>query len=111
MTAPHLAETSPGAWHCTACGHEWQAGYDDALASLADRAGYLCAALAVWSGRDDTRPQPEARRAANTAMDAVDAMLGELHALRSRLLGEIRASDDARAARVDAMLGQAGGGE
>ena len=31
-------------------------------------------------------------------------MLGELHAMRSRLVSEIRASDDASAARADAML-------
>jgi hypothetical protein len=31
-------------------------------------------------------------------------MLHELHAMRARLVGEIRASDDATAARVDAML-------
>jgi hypothetical protein len=43
-------------------------------------------------------------RAANTAIVQIDAMLRELHAMRSRLVGEIRASDDARAARVDAML-------
>jgi hypothetical protein len=37
-------------------------------------------------------------------MGAIDAMLRELHALRSRLVGEIRESDDIGAARVDAML-------
>jgi hypothetical protein len=66
--------------------------------------GVLGVALAQWQARDDTRPQPEVRQAGNTAMDAIDAMLAELHALRSRLLGEIRVSDDATAARVDAML-------
>ncbi len=66
--------------------------------------GVLGVALAQWVARDDTRAEPEVRRAANTAMDSVDAMLAELHELRSRLVGEIRASDDANAARVDAML-------
>ncbi len=37
-------------------------------------------------------------------MDAIDGMLRELHALRSRLVGEIRESDDIGAARVDALL-------
>ena len=37
-------------------------------------------------------------------MDAIDTMLAALHAMRSRLVSEIRASDDASAARVDAML-------
>ena len=48
--------------------------------------------------RDDSKTQPEVRRTANTAMDEIDAMLRELHALRARLIGEIRASDDASAA-------------
>jgi hypothetical protein len=61
-------------------------------------------ALARWERRDDTRPQPEVRQAANAAMAAVDAMLRELHGLRSRLVAEIRASDDASAARADALL-------
>jgi hypothetical protein len=62
------------------------------------------AALAVWEARDDSRAQPEVRRAANAAWDAIDAMLRDLQALRSRLAGEIRASDDAAHIRVDAML-------
>jgi hypothetical protein len=66
--------------------------------------GVLGVALAQWAARDDSKADPHARMAANTAMDAIDAMLRELHGLRSRLVGEIRASDDATAARVDAML-------
>ena len=69
--------------------------------------GVLGVALAQWTARDDTKPEPEVRRAANTAMDAIDTMLGQLHALRARLVSEIRASDDATAARVDAMLSRA----
>lgn len=66
--------------------------------------GVLDAALAQWAARDDTRPQPEVRQAANTAMDAIDSMLAELHQLRARLVSEIRASDDLAAARADALL-------
>ena len=40
-------------------------------------------------------------------MDAIDAMVRDLYAMRSRLVGEIRASDDATAARADAMLAAA----
>ena len=69
--------------------------------------GVLGVALAQWAVRDDTRADPDARRAANTAMAAIDAMLGELHQLRSRLVGEIRASDDAFDALVDARLAAA----
>jgi hypothetical protein len=66
--------------------------------------GALGVALAQWMARDDTWAEPEVRRAASTAMNAIDAMLAELHALRARLVSEIRASDDATAARVDALL-------
>ena len=76
----------------------------DVHARLEDPMGVLAIALGQWEDRDETGPQPEVRRAANTAMDAIDGMLRDLHAMRARLVGEIRASDDAAAARVDAML-------
>jgi hypothetical protein len=76
----------------------------DVHAKLEDPMGVLAVALAQWEGRDDTKPQPEVRRAANTAMDAIDAMLRDLHTMRSRLVAEKRASDDATSARADARL-------
>jgi len=79
----------------------------DVYARLEDPMGVLSIALGQWEDRDDTRPQPEVRRAANTAMDEIDRMLRELHAMRSRLVSEIRVSDDAAAARADAMLAAA----
>jgi hypothetical protein len=66
--------------------------------------GVLGVALAQWAARDDTRADPHARRAANTAMDAIDAALAELYELRARLVTEIRASDDAADARADELL-------
>jgi hypothetical protein len=66
--------------------------------------GVLAGNLAQWMARDDTRPQPEARHAASTAVDEIDAMLAELHQLRSRLVAEIRASDELAAARADELL-------
>jgi hypothetical protein len=78
------------------------------VCSLEDPTGVLAVALAQWETRDDTRPQPAVRRAANTAMDAIDVMLRELQLMRARLVGEIRAADDAAAARADALLAQAG---
>ncbi len=81
----------------------------DAAGRLGDQLGVLGVALAQWTARDDSRPQPEIRRAASTAMDAIDAMLAELYALRSRLVGEIRASDAAAAVRADALLARLGG--
>jgi hypothetical protein len=71
---------------------------------LAIQNGILQAALTGWSRRDDSQPQPEVRRAANKAMDTIDVMLRELRELRARLVSEIRASDDAAAARADALL-------
>ena len=64
----------------------------------------LAFALDKWAARDDTRPQPEVRAAANTAMDAIDGMLRELHQMRSRLTGEIYDSDEATILRADALL-------
>lgn len=60
--------------------------------------------LATWATRDDSKAQPAVRVAANDAMDAIDALLRELHGVRSKLLGEIRDHDDIAAVRVDAML-------
>ena len=76
----------------------------DATGRLDEHNGALGVALAQWLAREDTKAEPDARRAANTAMDEIDAMLRELHELRSRLVGEIRASDDLSAVRVDALL-------
>lgn len=76
----------------------------DATGRLGEHLGVLGAALARWMARDDTKADAPTRQAANTAMDAVDAMLAELHRLRARLTGEIRESDDIAAERVDAML-------
>jgi hypothetical protein len=76
----------------------------DVHARLEDPAGALAVALAQWEARDDSKAQPGVRRAASKAMDAIDAMLRELHAMRARLIGEIRDADDATAARADALL-------
>jgi hypothetical protein len=52
--------------------------------------GLLGVALAQWMARDDSKAEPRGpARAANTAMD-----------------DEIRASDDAAGARVDALLAE-----
>jgi hypothetical protein len=80
------------------------AAYADESAAIRDAAEDIATYLALWAMRDDSKPDAHARRCANSAMDAVDRALRELHALRSRLVSDIRASDDAAAARVDAML-------
>jgi hypothetical protein len=66
--------------------------------------GVLAVALAEWAARSDDRPDAHARRAANRAMDAIDAALALLHELRARLVTDIRASDDDAAERVDQLL-------
>ena len=76
----------------------------DATGRLDDHNGVLGAALATWMARDDTKAQPAIRQSANAAMGAIDAMLAELHQLRSRLVAEVRASDDLAAARADQLL-------
>ena len=58
----------------------------DVYARLEDPMGVLAVALGQWEDRDETRPQPEVRRAASTAMDAIDGMLRDLQAMRTRLL-------------------------
>ena len=76
----------------------------DVYSHLEDPMGVLAFALGRWEDRDDTQAQPHVRQAASTAMDAIDAMVKDLYAMRERLAGEIRASDDANGARVDAMI-------
>src|SRR5260370_263043 len=82
----------------------------DVYAKLEDPMGVLSVALGQWEDRDDTRPQPEVRRAANTAMDTIDAMVRELYQMRSRLLTEVRGRDGAAAARVEPLPRAAEGG-
>jgi len=74
------------------------------VTSLDAQLGVLGVAVAQWSVRDDSKAQPEIRQAANVAMAAVDDMLSTLHRLRGQLVTEIRQSDDASAARADALI-------
>jgi hypothetical protein len=85
--------------------------YGSAVAAVHNHADDLSAWLAVWSARDDSRPDARARRCAADAVNAIDAALAELHGIRARLVSEIRASDDAAAARADALLAEHRGGE
>lgn len=78
--------------------------YDPAMSALRGHLGELETALALWETRDDSKPQPDVRQAANDAVDAIDGALRELHGLRARLLGEIRTSDDATTERASELL-------
>jgi hypothetical protein len=71
-----------------------------------DALAVLSGALATWATRHDNKAEPDVRESANTAMAAIDAMLAGLHEARRVLVGEIRRSDDATDARVDAMLAE-----
>lgn len=64
----------------------------------------LCADLDVWADRDDSRPQADVTKAGHDAVDRLDRITRDLYAIRSRLVGEIRTSQDAAAARTDALL-------
>jgi len=82
--------------------------YDAPLTAVRDNVENLAVALAIWEYRRE--PDAHARRCANDVMDAVDAAVRELHQVRQRLIGEIRASDDAAAARADRLLERPGRG-
>ncbi|MGO8892200.1 MAG: hypothetical protein ACLQB1_21265 [Streptosporangiaceae bacterium] len=76
--------------------------YDGPLSAIRSHVDDLGAWLGIWANRKE--PDAHARRCANDAMDAIDAMLRDLHRMRGLLVGEIRDSDDATAARADALL-------
>jgi hypothetical protein len=79
-----------------------QDAYDDALSAIRNHAEDLGGWLGIWENRSE--PDAHARRCANDAVDAIDAMLRDLYKVRQQLISEIRDSDDASAARADALL-------
>ena len=72
----------------------------DPTASLHDRTGVLCAALMQWSDGDSAADTAAAKRAGGTAIDAIDALLRDLYALRGRLVRQIRQMDTVAGHRV-----------
>jgi rubrerythrin len=76
----------------------------DVPGRIARSNGALATALGQWARRDDSKAQPEVTRAGHTAVEAIDAMLAELHRARQQLVGEIRQADNAAMARADALL-------
>jgi hypothetical protein len=87
---------------------EWSLGpLDDAAALLAVRIG-------AWNHFEYAENVPplgernaEAITAGHGAVEVIDQIIRDLHSLRQQLIGELRADEDARAARVDAMLAEA----
>ena len=76
--------------------------YDAPLSAIRNRVDELGTWLGIWCNRPE--PDANARRCASDAVDAIDAMLRNLYLVRGRLVSEIRASDDASAARADELL-------
>lgn len=79
-----------------------QDAYDDALSAIRNYVDDLGVWLGIWVNRKE--PDSHARRCANDAVDAIDAMLRDLHLVRGRLVSEVRTADDASAARADELL-------
>jgi hypothetical protein len=76
----------------------------DIPGDLDDHLGDLDAAMATWATRDDDKAQPEVTRAGHAAVEAIDAMLAELHRARQQLVAEVRQHQDAAMARLDELL-------
>lgn len=81
------------------------------VAGLLDSAGMIGLQVAAWNEFQypSTVPaaghrKPQAVNAGNAAIDEIDRMIRELHALRVQLLDEVRADQDARAKRVDQLV-------
>src|SRR5690242_14040851 len=72
----------------------------DPVASLHDHADILSAALEQWTQHVTVQDKATARRAANTVVDAIDALLCDLYLLRGRLVQEIRQADNATRCQV-----------
>jgi hypothetical protein len=72
----------------------------DPMTSLRDHFGVLGVAMTHWADRDSAQDQPAASRAGRAAVDAIDALLGELYLLRGRLAREIREAAEAARRRI-----------
>ncbi len=87
------------------------AGAEEPRADVTTAAAAVEAAaawLAIWTARAPG-PDATARRAASSAIAAIDDALAELHTARARLITETRRSDDETDARADALLDAARG--
>lgn len=82
---------------------------------LLDQAELLGVHVAAWNNFTYPQDSPKAgaRNAAGItaghgAVEVIDEILRDLYRLRCLLIGELRADEDARAIRVDAMLAAGG---
>jgi len=78
---------------------------------LEDKAGLLGVRVAAWNHMKYPEDVPAAGqhdagaiRAGHGAIDVIDEMIRDLHALRNHMIGELRADQDARMARSAELL-------
>lgn len=91
---------------------EWSLGLlADAAGLLAVRIGLLACRIGAWNHMAYPENVPplgernaEAIKAGHGAIEVIDGLIRDLHSLRGQLVSELRADEDARASRVDAML-------
>jgi hypothetical protein len=90
---------------------------------IEDAAGLLDVRVSAWNHFGYAAPEDgqaaipplgersaDAIKAGHGAVEVIDEIIRDLHALRGQLITEIRADQDARAARVDALLAERRGG-
>jgi hypothetical protein len=82
--------------------------FDADLSAVHDAVDNLAVWTAIWQARAE--PDAHARRCASDAIDAADRAIGTLHRIRGELVGQVRAADDATAARVDELLARTSDG-
>lgn len=75
----------------------------DLIADIRDNVGQLAVSSAIWDYRGD-KPDAFHLKARNDAVDAIDAMMRDLHKVRAQLVAEGRKAQDELNARVDARL-------
>ncbi len=87
---------------------------DWSAAALADAVGLIIVRVGAWNHLEypENVPGPgehsaEAIRAGHGAIEVIDEAIRELQEIRGLLVAELRQDEDARAARVDAMLAEA----
>lgn len=75
------------------------------LANLDRQLTDLHAAVGLWHSRQAT-PDRTYVSGGHAAVDAIDDLLRNLYALRTRLISELRIDEKERAARVDHLLAE-----
>jgi hypothetical protein len=80
---------------------------------LEDQVGLLAIRIGAWNHMKYPEEVPaagqhdaEAIKAGHGAVDVIDEIIRDLHALRSHLIGELRADEDAHMARSAELLRQ-----